>query len=271
MDITVPNLKPGKHRLLLKYSDPFSTTDSSFSRASFIETPKAPPLISKSMYAPRIVKTKVTKNVTKVYTDTVTHRQRTKNVVTLFTSTNHGLKKGNRITVTGMNVASLNGNFVVFRISNAKAVQYKVKGTNLVKFADSGTITMSTTTSVIDFLRISLRLPEGVKENLEWTDTLRDVVFFLYQFKSEPLYYVDSDIRNGGTLFTTSPPAYPGLNKKRVKFDTLSPNTPYKFRYVIVRYYKNLEGNWVGYFPMLEKDSVQVSTIDDIIVSAAGV
>lgn len=271
MDITIPNLKPGKHRVLLKYSDPFSLTDSSFSRALFVETPKAPPLISKSMYAPKITKQKVVKNVTKNYTDTITHRQRTNNLVTLFTSLNHGLKKGNKITVTGMNIADLNGTFTVSRISNAKSVQFVKKGANNAKAADAGTITLSTTTSVIDYWNINIRLPEGIKENLEWTSTLRDVVFFLYQFRSEPLRYVDSDIRDAGTLFTTTPPAYPGFTKKRVNISTLTSNNTYKFRYVIVRYYKNSEGNWVGYFPMLEKDSVNVSTVDDIIVSAAGV
>ena len=271
MDITIPNLKPGKHRLTLKYSDPFSETNSSFSRALYFETPKAPPLISKSTYAPKINKQTITKNVTKVYSDTITHRQRTGNVVTLFTSLNHGLKKGNKITVTGMNVADLNGTFTISKISNAKAVQYIKKGSNVAKAADAGTISLSTTTSVIDYFNINIRLPEGIKENLEWTSTLRDVVFFLYQFRSEPLRYVDSDIRDPGTLFTTTPPEYPGLSKKRVNTSTLTSTNTYKFRYVIVRYYKNSEGNWVGYFPMLEKDSVQVLTTNDIIVSAAGV
>lgn len=270
MDITIPNLKPGKHRVLLKYSDPFSLTDSSFSKALFIETPKAPPLISKSMYAPKITKQKVLKNVIKNYTDTVTHRQRTSNVVTLWTATNHGLKARDKITLTGMG-ASLNGTYVIVSIPNVKMIKIKKIGTNFAKTADAGTITLSTTTSVIDYWNINIRLPEGVKENLEWTSTLRDVVFFLYQFRSEPLRYVDSDIRDAGTLFTTTPPSYPGFNKKIVNISTLTSNNTYKFKYVIVRYYKNSEGNWIGYFPMLEKDSVSVSTINDIIVSAAGV
>jgi hypothetical protein len=271
MDITIPNLKPGKHRVLLKYSDPFSTTDSSFSRAFFIQTPKAPPLISLSANKPVISKTKVSRNVTKVYTDTVTHRQRTSNVVTLWTTSAHGLKKGNKISLSGMAIASLNGSYTITSIPNAKMVKIIKKGTNFGKTSDSGTISLSQVTSVIDYWRVGISLPQGFKENLEWTDTLRDVVFFLYQFKNEPLRYVDSDIREEGVLFTTTPPAYPGLNKKRANISTLTLNYAYKFRYVIIRYYKNSEGNWVGYFPMLEKDSVQVSTIDDIIVSAVGV
>lgn len=271
MDITIPNLKPGKHRLTLKYSDPFSQTDSSFSRALYFETPKAPPLISKSTYAPKINKQKTMKNVTKTYTDTVSHRQRTSNTVTLWTTTNHGLKKGDKITLTGMG-ASLNGTYVISRIPNAKMVQFIKKGTNFAKTADAGTISLSTTTSVIDYWKMNINLPEkDVKENLEWTDTLRDVVFFLYQIGSEGLKYVDSDIRNGGTTFTTTPPAYPSITKKRVSTSTVAGTGTYRFRYVIVRYYKDSSNNWVGYFPMLQKDSVQVSTINDIIVSAAGV
>jgi hypothetical protein len=270
MDITLPNLKPGKHRLTLKYSDPFSTTDSSFSRALYFETPKAPPLISKSMYAPKVVKQKVMKSITKNYTDTVSHRQRTSNIVTLWTTTNHGLKKGNKISLTSMG-ASLNGSHVITAIPNAKMIQFIKKGTNFAKTSDTGTITLSETLSVLDYWKAKIYLPELVKNSLEWTETLRDVVFFLYQIDSGELKYIDSDITNGGTTFTTTPPAYPYLNKKRANITTVIGNDSYKFRYVIVRYYKNSSGAWVGYFPMLQKDSIQVSSIDDIIVSAVGV
>jgi hypothetical protein len=271
MDITIPNLKPGKHRVLLKYSDPFSNTDSSFSRALFIETPKAPPLISLSANKPTVSKQKVMKNVTKTYTDTVSHRQRTSNVVTLWTTSAHGLKKGNKISLSGMAIDSLNGSYTITSIPNAKMVKIIKKGTNFAKISDGGTISLSQTTSVLDYYKATITIPVNLKNNLEWTTTLRDVVFFLYEVDGGVLKYVDSDISTGGTNFTTTVPTYPaGLNKKRVNGATQIGSGSYTFRYVIVRYYKNSSGTWVGYFPMLKKDSVSVSSIDDIIVSAAG-
>jgi hypothetical protein len=272
MDITIPNLKPGKHRVLLKYSDPFSTTDSSFSRALFIETPKAPPLISLSANAPKLLKQKVMKNVTKTYTDTVSHRQRTKNVVTLWTTSSHGLKKGDKIALTGMGISSLNGSYTITSVPNAKMVKFIKKGTDFAKVSDAGTIALNQTISVLDYYRVTVSLPDKFKNNLEWTTTLRDVVFFLYEADGGVLKYVDSDISNGGTDFTITVPTYPSnLNKKRANASTVIGSGSYKFRYIIVRYYKNSSGAWIGYFPMLKKDSISVSSIDDIIVSAVGV
>jgi hypothetical protein len=277
MDITVPDLKIGKHRILLKYSDPFSNTDSSFSRSLTIQTPKAPPLISKPEFAPRVVKKIVKKQITVTYTDTVSHRQRAKNVVTLWTTKNHGLKKGSRITVASMNgtaAANLNGNHIVTTVPNPKIIKFNKKGTTFAKASDTGTISLSETKTVTDYFLIKTYLPESVKKSLEWTITLRDVVFFLWESVENPgeLYYLDSDISNGGTEFTTTPPAYPsGLSKKRANSETRIKSGNYKFRYVIVRYYKNNSGSWVGYFPMLLEDSVRASSIDDIIVSSAGV
>jgi hypothetical protein len=277
MDITIPNLKPGKHRVLLKYSDPFSVTDSSFSRALFIETPKAPPLISNPEFAPIVTKKVVKKQITRTYNDTVRYRQRSKNVVTLWTTANHGLKKGNRITVSGMNgtaAANLNASHVVTTVPNSKMIKFNRKGTTFAKAADTGTISLSETLSVPDYFIIKTFLPNNLKNTLEWTSTLRDVVFFLWEEDDNPgeLYYLDSDISNGSTEFTTTPPAYPvGITRKRANAETRIESGNYKFRYVIVRYYKNSSGSWVGYFPMLLGDSVSVSSIDDIIVSAAGV
>jgi len=277
MDITVPNLKPGKHRVLLKYSDPFSVTDSSFSRALFIETPKAPPLISNPEFAPIVTKKVVKKQITRTYNDTVRYRQRSKNVVTLWTTANHGLKKGNRITVSGMNgtaAANLNASHVVTTVPNSKMIKFNRKGTTFAKAADTGTISLSETLSVPDYFIIKTFLPNNLKNTLEWTSTLRDVVFFLWEEDDNPgeLYYLDSDISNGSTEFTTTPPAYPvGITRKRANAETRIESGNYKFRYVIVRYYKNSSGSWVGYFPMLLGDSVSASSIDDIIVSAAGV
>ena len=277
MDITIPNLKPGKHRVLLKYSDPFSVTDSSFSRALFIETPKAPPLISNPEFAPIVTKKVVKKQITRTYNDTVRYRQRSKNVVTLWTTANHGLKKGNRITVSGMNgtaAANLNASHVVTTVPNSKMIKFNRKGTTFAKAADTGTISLSETLSVPDYFIIKTLLPNNLKNTLEWTSTLRDVVFFLWEEDDNPgeLYYLDSDISNGSTEFTTTPPAYPvGITRKRANAETRIESGNYKFRYVIVRYYKNSSGSWVGYFPMLLGDSVSVSSIDDIIVSAAGV
>jgi len=271
MDITIPNLKPGKHRVLLKYSDPFSNTDSSFSRALFIETPKAPPLISLSANKPTVSKQKVMKNVTKTYTDTVSHRQRTSNVVTLWTTSAHGLKKGNKISLSGMAIASLDGSYTITSVPNAKMIKFIKKGSNFAKISDGGTISLSQTTSVVDYYKATISLPNKFKDNLEWTSTLRDIVFFLYEDTNKVLKYVDSDISNGGTDFTTTVPTYPeGISKKRANVATVVGSGSYTFRYVIVRYYKNSSGTWVGYFPMLKKDSVSVSSIDDIIVSAAG-
>ena len=271
MDITIPNLKPGKHRVLLKYSDPFSTTDSSFSRAFFIQTPKAPPLISLSANKPKVSKEKVMKIVTKTYTDTVSHRQRTDNVVTLWTTTAHGLKKENKISLSGMAIGTLNGSYTITSIPNEKMVKIIKKGTNFAKISDGGTISLTETTSVLDYYKVTISLPDNLKNNLEWTSTLRDVVFFLYEDTSKVLKYVDSNIATGGTDFTTTVPTYPaGISKKRANTSTQIGSGSYTFRYVIVRYYKNSSGTWVGYFPMLKKDSVSVSSIDDIIVSAAG-
>ena len=116
-------------------------------------------------------------------------------------------------------------------------------------------------------------LPENVKKSLEWTSTLRDVVFFLWEEDENPgdLYYLDSDASDGAVAFTTTPPAYPaGISKKRANSETRIASGNYKFRYVIVRYYKDSTGSWIGYFPMLQADSVSASSIDNIIVSAAG-
>lgn len=273
MDITVPNLKPGKHRLLLKYSDPFSPTDSSFSRALFIETPKAPPLISEAAFAPIVTKKIVKKQITRTYTDTIRYRKRASNVVTLWTTASHGLKKGNKISVSGMGVSNLNATHIVTTVPNSKMITFNKKGSAFSKVADAGTISLSETLSVPDYFIIKMYLPENVKKDLEWTSTLRDVVFFLWESEENPgeLSYLDSDISNGGTEFTTAPPEYPsGLNKKRANAETRIESGNYKFRYVIVRYYKDASGAWVGYFPMLESDSVSASSIDDIIVSSAG-
>jgi len=281
MDITIPNLKPGKHRVLLKYSDPFSLTDSSFSRALFIETPKAPPLISNPEFAPIVTKKVVKKQITRTYTDTIRYRKRASKVVTLWTTANHGLKKGNKISVSGMNgtaAANLNTapgvTHIVTTVPNSKMIKFNKKGTDFAKTADEGTISLSETLSVPDYFIIKTYLPENVKKTLEWTSTLRDVVFFLWEEEQNPgeLYYLDSDISDGGTEFTTTPPVYPvGLTRKRVNAETRITSGNYKFRYVIVRYYKNSTGSWVGYFPMLQGDSVAASSIDDIIVSSAGV
>ena len=274
MDITIPNLKPGKHRVLLKYSDPFSTTDSSFSRALFIETPKAPPLISKPEFAPIVTKKVVKRQITRTYSDTIRYRQRTSNVVTLWTTASHGLKKGNKITVGGMGVSNLNSTHIITTVPNSKMIRFNRKGSNFAKIADEGVISLSETISVTDYFIIKTYLPENVKKNLEWTSTLRDVVFFLWEEDENPgeLYYLDSDISDGGTEFTTTPPVYPvGLTRKRVNAETRITSGNYKFRYVIVRYYKNSTGSWVGYFPMLQGDSVAASSIDDIVVSSAGV
>jgi hypothetical protein len=273
MDITIPNLKPGKHRVLLKYSDPFSTTDSSFSRALFIETPKAPPLISKPEFAPIVTKKVVKRQITRTYSDTIRYRQRTSNVVTLWTTASHGLKKGNKITVGGMGVSNLNSTHIITTVPNSKMIRFNRKGSNFAKIADEGVISLSETISVTDYFIIKTYLPENVKKNLEWTSTLRDVVFFLWEEDNNPgkLYYLDSDISNGGTEFTTTPPEYPaGITKKKANAETRITSGNYKFRYVIVRYYKNSTGSWIGYFPMLQADSVSVSSIDDIIVSSAG-
>jgi hypothetical protein len=273
MDITIPNLKPGKHRVLLKYSDPFSLTDSSFSRALFIETPKAPPLISNPEFAPTISKTVVKKQITRTYTDAIRYRKRSKNVVTLYTTANHGLKKGNKISVSGMAVSNINGSHTVTTIPNAKVLRFNKKGSNFAKVADAGVISLTETLSVPDYFIIKMYLPPNLKKDLEWTSTLRDVVFFLWEEDENPgeLYYIDSDISDGGTAFTTTPPAYPaGLTRKRANAETRITSGNYKFRYVIVRYYKNSTGSWVGYFPMLQGDSVSASSIDDIIVSSAG-
>ena len=270
MDITIPNLKPGRHRLTLKYSDPFSDTDSSFSRALFIETPKAPPLISDAKFAPVVRKEKIMKKVSTTTIKDISHRQRTTNVVTLWTTTNHGFKKGNKITVADMG-ASLNGEHTITSIPNARMIKFIKKGTNFAKTADVGYASFSQTSNVVDYFQARIFLPEAVKTNLEWTATLRDVVFFVYSVDKGPLTYVDSDIRDGGTVFTTTPPAYPSISKKRANATTIIASGSYEFRYVIVRYYKNSSGNWVGYFPMLKKDSVQASTTNDIIVSSAGV
>lgn len=273
MDITIPNLKPGKHRVLLKYSDPFSVADSSFSRALFIETPKAPPLISNPEFAPTVTKRVVKKQITRTYTDTVRYRKRSNNVVTLWTTANHGLKKGNRISLTGMAVANLNATHTVTTVPNSKMIKFNRKGSNFAKTLDAGIISLSETISVPDYFIIKTYLPTNLKNSLEWTTTLRDVVFFLWEEDENPgeLYYLDSDISNGGTPFTTTPPAYPsGITRKRANAETRIESGNYKFRYVIVRYYKNSSGSWVGYFPMLLGDSVSASSIDDIIVSAAG-
>jgi hypothetical protein len=273
MDITVPNLKPGKHRVLLKYSDPFSVTDSSFSRALFIETPKAPPLISNPEFAPTVTKRVVKKQITRTYTDTVRYRKRSSNVVTLWTTASHGLKKGNRILLNGMTVANLNATHTVTTVPNSKMIKFNRKGSNFAKTLDAGIISLSETVSVPDYFIIKTYLPTNLRNSLEWTTTLRDVVFFLWEEEENPgeLYYLDSDISNGGTAFTTTPPAYPsGLTRKRANAETRIESGNYKFRYVIVRYYKNSSGSWVGYFPMLLGDSVRASSIDDIIVSAAG-
>ena len=280
MDITIPNLKVGKHRVLLKYSDPFSLTDSSFSRSLFIETPKAPPLISNPEFAPVVTKRVVKKQITKTYTDTLKYRKRASGVVTIWTTANHGLKKGNRISLTGMNGASaanLNTagevKHTVTTVANPKMITFNKKGTAFAKTADNGTISLSETVSVTDYFVIKTYLPTNLKNNLEWTSTLRDVVFFLWEEDENPgeLYYLDSDISNGGTAFTTTPPAYPaGITRKRANAETRIESGNYKFRYVIVRYYKNSSGSWIGYFPMLLGDSVSASSIDDIIVSAAG-
>ncbi len=281
MDITIPNLKPGKHRVLLKYSDPFSNTDSSFSREFFIETPKAPPLISRSQFAPKITKKLVKKQITRTYIDTIRYRKRASGVVTIWTTANHGLKKGNKISLTGMNgtaAANLNTpgsvKHVVTTVPNSKMITFNKKGTAFAKTADNGEIRLSEVVSVPDYFTIQIYLPENVKKTLEWTATLRDVVFFLWEENENPgkLYYLDSNISNGGTEFTTTPPVYPaGLSKKRANAETRIESGNYKFRYVIVRYYKNSSGSWVGYFPMLVSDSVRASSIDDIIVSSAGV
>jgi len=273
MDITIPNLKPGKHRVLLKYSDPFSLTDSSFSRALFIETPKAPPLISNPEFAPIITTKVVKKQVTINYTDTIRFRKRTSNVVTLYTTANHGLKKGNRITVSGMGVANLNATHTITTVPNKKMLKFNKKGSNFAKVADAGVISLSEVITVTDYYIIKTYLPENVKKSLEWTSTLRDVVFFLWEEDENPgdLYYLDSDASDGAVAFTTTPPAYPaGISKKRANSETRISSGNYKFRYVIVRYYKDSTGSWIGYFPMLQADSVSASSIDNIIVSAAG-
>ena len=219
----------------------------------------------------------VKKQITRTYNDTVRYRQRSKNVVTLWTTANHGLKKGNRITVSGMNgtaAANLNASHVVTTVPNSKMIKFNRKGTTFAKAADTGTISLSETLSVPDYFIIKTFLPNNLKNTLEWTSTLRDVVFFLWEEDDNPgeLYYLDSDISNGSTEFTTTPPAYPvGITRKRANAETRIESGNYKFRYVIVRYYKNSSGSWVGYFPMLLGDSVSASSIDDIIVSAAGV
>ena len=281
MDITIPNLKVGKHRVLLKYSDPFSLTDSSFSRALFIETPKAPPLISNPEFAPVVTKRVVKKQITRTYTDPIRYRKRASGVVTIWTTASHGLKKGNKISLTGMNgaaAANLNTagdvKHIVTTVPNSKIIKFNKKGTAFAKTADNGTISLSEVVSVPDYFVIKTYLPTNLKNNLEWTSTLRDVVFFLWEEDENPgeLYYLDSDISNGGTAFTTTPPEYPaGRTRKIANAETRIESGNYTFRYVIVRYYKNSSGSWIGYFPMLLGDSVSASSIDDIIVSAAGV
>lgn len=172
-----------------------------------------------------------------------------------------------------MGVANLNGNHIVTTVPNSKIIRFNKKGSSFAKTLDAGTISLSETLTVPEYFIIKTYLPENVKKTLEWTSTLRDVVFFLWESSDNPgeLYYLDSDISNGSTEFTTTPPEYPiGVNKKRVNSETRIESGNYKFRYVIVRYYKNSSGSWVGYFPMLLSDSVNASSIDDIVVSSAG-
>jgi len=272
MDITIPNLKPGKRTITLKYSNPFDSKKGSSSRSINIQTPKAPRLISLASYAPSVRKELVKEKVIKTtYTDTVSHRQRTNDIVTLWTTTSHGLKVKDKISLSGMGISSLNGSYVITSVPNAKVVKVVKKGANFNKVADTGTISLTETTRFDAYYNATITIPPGVKNDLEWTETLKDVVFFLYEAEDKILKYVDADISNGGTLFTTTVPAYPNLSKKRANIKTRLGDSNYKFRYVIVRYYKDAEDNWIGYFPMLKKDSVKVSSINDIIVSSAGV
>jgi hypothetical protein len=351
MDVTVPNLKPGKHRVLLKYSDPFSVTDSSFSNALFIETPKAIPFISNASFKPTVTIKNVNKIVPISYSDIVTNMQRASNKVTLFTKNTHAFINSSRITLSNLG-ADLDGNHTVTGITNTKTITFNKTGTAFLKnetpqtitsYVSTGTRTITATSSKnhgliagrkikisgatgaqqtklngtwtvasapttrrftflvttaptsgtystnigtfevlgnisytkqeerFNYKEAKISIPEKLKDSLEWTNTLRDVVFFLYQVGTGPFIYVDSDIRNGGSNFTTTPPAYPSLKNKRANVSTILGSQSYKFSYVIVRYYKNSAGNWIGYFPMLKKDSVQVNTINDIIVSAVGV
>jgi hypothetical protein len=358
MDITIPNLKPGKHILTLKYSDPFSVTpDKSNSNALIIETPKAPPFISNASYKPTIKKFTVMKKVPFSYTANITNIERTSNVVTFFTDTNHPIIGGSKITLTQMG-AGLDGQHTVTSVTSTRSAKFNKTGANFVKnvtpvsvtryssagssriitatlvgdhgllgtqgtvpgrkitisgatgtqqqrlngtwtvistptaktftfqittamtsgayttgigtLKAPGVLTFSSEKEVISHEAVKISLPQSVKDSLEWTNTLRDVVFFLYQEGTGALKYVDSDISNGGPDFTITPPSYPSLKNKRSNVTTKIGSGSYKFSYVIVRYVKNSSGNWIGYFPMLKKDSVRVLTINDIIVSAVG-
>ena len=287
MNLLFKGKTEGKYRLRVKYTDP--NLDSKFSNSIVFSTPKIP--LNIFQYPPTYTTFPITVTSTKVETDTVTHRERNSNIVTLWTNAKHGLKVGNKVTLT--NAASgWNGTFVISKIPSTKKISYKQNGVNVSKTSDTATLTRTYPVTTAVGLKVTLSIPKDVMKSLEWTSTVRDIPYFLIKVGStvenmatSTMYYISNNekiaIDDSRTEFTTTPKAYPeSVQRKNANLSVTIDNSVYEFYYVITRYYK-VNGSWVGYFPMVRNTATLVhnsdstpaspSTVGDIIVSSAGV
>ena len=79
-------------------------------------------------------------------TKTISNVARTSDVVTITTSTAHGLSVGDSVTVAATTNTSINGTFTIASVPTTTTFTYDKSGTNIVSVADTGSVTFSYTT-----------------------------------------------------------------------------------------------------------------------------
>jgi hypothetical protein len=290
VDILLRKLKQGKYRLRVKIND--SNVDGGYSRSISFNTPKAPLNISK--YPPAYNMTPDIRPITLTFTDKIINRKRKDNIVTIYCEASHGLKIKDKVTISGMGgaAASFNGTYTISGVNvKSKTISYKKKGADVAKATkgDAGTITKTEPSTKVVGNSVVLSVNQEVLPSLEWTSTVRDVVYFLTKSATQisglpgaPLRYLAEGAQTLATTvtdqFTTSPKSYPsGLINKRSNIKFYQGLGVYEYYYVIVRYYK-VGSSWVGFFPMIKANAEMNFTsadtpatpksISDIIISA---
>jgi hypothetical protein len=290
VDILLRKLKQGSYRLRVKIND--SNVDGGYSRSISFNTPKAP--LNISMYPPVFSMTPDIRPITVTYNDKIINRKRKDNIVTLYTESAHGLKIKDKVTITGMggSAVSFNGTYTISGVNvKSKTISYKKKGAAVAKATkgDVGNIAKTEPSTTVVGNSVVLSVNSQVLASLEWTATVRDVVFFLTKSATKvsglsgaPLRYLTEGGQTVATAvtdqFSTTPKSYPsGLTRKRSNIRFYQGLGVYEYYYVIVRYYK-VGSSWVGFFPMIkanaEMNFTSINTpatpksTSDIIISA---
>lgn len=309
MDFTFSSVKPGKYRVFLQYLD--KLYGDTVSRSFTFKTPEAPPDISRAVHKPILTKRQViakktvtypTYNIKAIYKNTYGR-------VKITLTTAHSFAVGQKVTVdvtgiTGHTLSDYQGYFDVVApgvgissIPSTTQFRYYKKNSIIAygTWSATGTVRRYPPTETVDYVAatyLRASVPEELEKSLVWTKTVRDVVFFLYRnsakkttLKTQGFKYFDADSTDGTDVaFTTTPPTYPGLTKKRRSLESKIGTGYYEVRYLVARY-ECPSGDWsspaniTGYFPMIKATAKitntngfpSVSSINDIIVSASGV